>query len=642
MVSITRIILLFLITSQCCLISAGDTASKYLFLEQTNDICMIAPMANLKRLEYLKATYQQAFGRELTEAQRTKSPRTLFHEHIPAAEYATKRTCFGRAHAGTMKFYELLSTDRINDPEATPFYQFLRRGIEYGPVMPHFYRADGSDYIPYRKKRVGDKLANAQSYLKFVYSPYFLIDTQAAQSNELARAVEHIESLSSVALPLGVIGSKLKAFSTITEAYEPLGTPTPTAMAHKVKEQIKRAEQSNLATKDDLIALLQEQYPIFPSPCDKTLADGRYLHGAVQAHQGFAWLQPLTRPYALSWGGTEKWDHVLGIKEVASISGTGSCEYPLYSQKRYSTYMHGLGKLTYLRLGINYNNQPLLENAPDETERLAWRASQDLTARSQQQEGEQAADCWWSDDHFSSDKYLNYQIAELFRENLILKQKAMATVDIGNFKAWSAYHDFMQDMRAGLLYRHRAHRIKNGKRLSPINYDQAKYFIPGEEQALAACVLSQIRNLSYAALGEKAFYEAGAPEIENALSRCMIRHIFNLDFNHNRYLDLAQKNVVIALPHQDPITASFVSVWNEILTELKVAHPERTDWICFDFHGWVLSWDPFLVAVQREHLMKDAKLKSSDKRVRILDNIGVAVIESWLSSKFNAFYVKKG
>ncbi|MBM3893362.1 hypothetical protein FJ365_03115 [Candidatus Dependentiae bacterium] len=638
MITITRIIL-FLITGQCCSLNAGDAASKYLFLEQVNDICMIAPMSNLKRLEYLKTTYPQAFGRALTEIERKQSsPHSLFQKHIPTAEYATKRTYFGRAHAGTMKFYQLLKTGPINAAEPTPFYQFIRRGIEQAPIMPHFYLADGIDYIPYRKKRVSDTLANTQSYLKLIYSPYFLIDTEAAQTNELANAVEHIESLSSVALPIGVINSGLKAFSTTTESYEPLGISTPKAMAHKVKEQIRRAQISTLEHKEAFIASLQEQYPMWNPLEDKTLADGRYLRGAVEANEGFTWLRPLVQNYGLFWSEGA----VLGIKEFAFASETGSFGYPQNSTKRYSTYMHGLGKLIYLRLGINYNNEPLREDAPDELERLAWQASQDLTERSQPQEGDQPANCWWSNDHLSRDKFLNYQIAELFRRNLILKQKAMGTVDFGSLKPWAAYDEFMKDMQAGLLYRHKAHRIKKGKRLSPINYNHAKYFVPGEEQALAACVLGQIRDLSYAALGEKAFYEAGAPELGNAFRRFLIRRIFGLDFNHARYLDQAQKKVTFTPPNQAPITISFVTVWNEILTELKLAHPERTDWICFDFHGWVLSWDPFLVALQREHLMKTAKLKSSDKRVHILDNMGVAVIESWLSNKFNAFYVKKG
>ena len=424
MVTRTRIILFFLIAGQCCFLSAGD-ANRYLFLEQVNDICMIAPMTNLKRLEYLKATYPQAFGRELTEIQRKQSsPRSLFQNHIPATEYATRRTCFGRAHAGTMKFYQLLSSEHVNAEEPTAFYQFIRRGIEQAPIMPHFYLADGSDYVPYRKKHIGDTLANAQSYLKLIYSPYFLIDTEAARTNELANAVEHIESLSSVALPIGVINSGLKAFSTATESYEPLGTSTPKAMAHKVKEQIQRAQISTLENKETFIASLQEQYPMWNPPHNKTLADGRYLRGAVEANEGFAWLRPLVQNYGLSWSaGT-----ILGIKEFAFASGTGTFGYPQNSTKRYSTYMHGLGKLIYLRLGINYNNEPLREDAPDELERLAWQASQDLSERSQPQEGDQPANCWWSNDHFSRDKFLNYQIAELFRQNLILKQKAISTL----------------------------------------------------------------------------------------------------------------------------------------------------------------------------------------------------------------------
>jgi hypothetical protein len=166
--------------------------------------------------------------------------------------------------------------------------------------------------------------------------------------------------------------------------------------------------------------------------------------------------------------------------------------------------------------------------------------------------------------------------------------------------------------------------------------------MPGEEQALAACVLNKVRQLLYASLAPAAFYEGTIEFLGNTFARFAARHFFNFDHGSDRSIKQAQQQKKVIMPNHTTNQRSFVQVWQQLLTELKLAHPERTDWICFDFHGWVLSWDPFLVALQREHLMKTAKLKSSDQRVHLLDNLGVAVIESWLSNKLNAFYVKKG
>ncbi len=594
---------------------------------------MIAPMANLKQLEQLKERYPQAFGQDLSCEQQSESPLSLFNKHIPTSEYATRRNWFGRAHKGSMKFYNLLSSELLNATEPTPFYQFVRRGIRVGPVSPHFYFANGSSYVSARKGFLSKKFINAAAFIKLTYSPYFLIDTNAIRTLPLCEAVdEQIETLGGITLPIGVQGDKLVAFSAETNTFHPIGRPTPKALAQHVAEQIDKARRSRLETKDIFIRELENHYPIrtdhWKGKTEKIMGNARYLAG-IEDQVGLSWLRPLINSDYFLWN---TFGSQLGLSQLGILCDTGGMRY---EDIFYSPYMHALSKLTYLKLGINFDNEPLRDNPEIELEQLAYRASQDLAARCEQQPTEDPADCWWSNSHFSLDKYLNYHLANLFRGNEALKQKAIATVDFSAIKPWAAYSELVQQLENRLLYRDTA-----GTNI--IDYDQAKYFIPGKEQALASCVLSKIRTLLYAALGEKAFYEATIEELENAFFRFVARRIYNFDFGNNRCLELAQKKVTFTLPDTTRTSLSFIDVWQEIITELKRLHPERTDWVCFDFHGWVLSWDPYLVSLQQEHLQKTATLKPGNKRLMILNRLGIAIIESWLSGKLNPFYVKKG
>lgn len=77
---------------------------------------------------------------------------------------------------------------------------------------------------------------------------------------------------------------------------------------------------------------------------------------------------------------------------------------------------------------------------------------------------------------------------------------------------------------------------------------------------------------------------------------------------------------------------SNLPVWADIKHELQRRYPNIQDWVSFDSHGWVISFDQNLIDMQREV----ARQKSCD--YQFLDRLGIAGIESWLGHELETFY----
>ena len=76
------------------------------------------------------------------------------------------------------------------------------------------------------------------------------------------------------------------------------------------------------------------------------------------------------------------------------------------------------------------------------------------------------------------------------------------------------------------------------------------------------------------------------------------------------------------------LTASFIDTWGKIRDELTSTYPGK-NWISFDGHGWVASFNEGLIERQRNMPGVDQEL---------LKQLGVAIIDSWLGTQLNVFY----
>ncbi len=134
--------------------------AEYLFLQQFNDMCMIAPMINLKRLE----EYQ-------------KTAPTL--QDLPDNKWLNRRQWFGEGHKYLYAWHKAF--DKVNSPllESRPenLIRYLQNAIKNGPVTPHYYNTDGTFLF--------NKIQGYWGYLHiptlahFAYVPYFFIDQDA-------------------------------------------------------------------------------------------------------------------------------------------------------------------------------------------------------------------------------------------------------------------------------------------------------------------------------------------------------------------------------------------------------------------------------------------------------------------------------
>ena len=326
----------------------------------------------------------------------------------------------------------------------------------------------------------------------------------------------------------------------------------------------------------------------------------RSLDSATLASPAFSSL-----PYEFAtWGNLS----MLGFKDLALYPWSA---YFIKNGKTYHNYLSGICKLMLLRLGLDTNNNDIgigdsLRPVLDDMQNKMFIEK----------------DNPWKNNFFSKDKFLQYQIADIFKKNDSLFQKAKEVADFSSlFKPVKVYSTFINDVKAGKIYR---------KDKQKYVYDEIEKFISGEEQNLAYIFTNIIRLLWYTSLDVNTFYDETLPKKD-------MRKL-GLDWS----IDLYKKDAFKQTEKGD----SFISVWNEIVTKLK-ALPRKT-WISFDGHGWLVSFDSRIINAQVKHLEEvERSLKSEgtflvdgDPKVDIalLKSLGCTGIDSWKSAPLYSFY----
>ena len=266
-------------------------------------------------------------------------------------------------------------------------------------------------------------------------------------------------------------------------------------------------------------------------------------------------------------------------------------------------YLLGFLKLMFLALGVNNRNEnigsdnPVEQNASNEMRRLI-----EADARNNP----------WSNEYFKREFFIQYAIAEIFKNNPALQKKAAKTVDVANKKFWQTYEDIVVTGKLKLC--------KNANK-DPYTRELIAKYLPGPEQTLAYFVTEILRFLWYGAASKKsiAFYKS-----LNLIGINPVKLWYaNLTFAQIK--KAANKKIK---------GDSFLDMWTELRTELKNRYPTINDWVSFDGHGWVISFDQELLDKQRAV----AKAKSCDHN--FLDKLGFAGIESWWGSELETFYKK--
>lgn len=278
----------------------------------------------------------------------------------------------------------------------------------------------------------------------------------------------------------------------------------------------------------------------------------------------------------------------LGFKKICvAFLGTG---YP-HNGHFYLPYMYGLYKLMLLRLGLNNQNKEMSSN----TDKDLFPVHEDLNNRFEKDPLNP-----WHSKFFTKDKFLQYAIAEIFKSKPELFEQAKETIDF-HLRPWKLYHDLKY---GGVYYK--------------INRDlyttkDVDRFLPGDEQMMASMVTLSVRLLLYGACshGAEAFYKTTNTKVPG---------IWEFDI----FKEAAIKKKTLGSRN-----VSFIDTWQEIVSQLRSKYSNRDNWISFDDHGWVASFNKHLLDLQSAMPGVDQGL---------LDKLGVAIIESWHSSEMSVFY----
>ncbi|MCB1111910.1 MAG: hypothetical protein H7A37_03290 [Chlamydiales bacterium] len=264
----------------------------------------------------------------------------------------------------------------------------------------------------------------------------------------------------------------------------------------------------------------------------------------------------------------------------------------------YAVFQWSLLKMLFILNGVDENNNDITES------HQLWPVFQDFK-RLMAKDSENV----WHPDKNSKEMILQYHLAKLFKENSDLCAKALATVDTVSDN-WKNY----KKLCAGNFYNQKGEKM---------NEELFQEYLLGKEQALAYYFMQNVRLLWYSAINAEVpikCLELGLPESLGPLFHEFLKSRIN-------------ENVTVKLNNGETTKTSFIEAWQEILEELKTRTGDRKDFMSFDDHGWVVSFDEEVINLQNQS-------KGIHDR-SLLKKLGIAGIESWLSSDLNLWYSKR-
>lgn len=484
-----------------------------------------------------------------------------------------------------------------------PLIDYLDDAIERGPVSPHFYNERGQWRFSGRKGAMASILL-----------PFGLIDYNALMGKKIY-----------------LIGSLFSIFDLETER-PILGLRIPFVKNRAGRYLVSRADGSRVVTTElnqDIKETLDgfELNPYWRVDvnyvCDQSSRPNRFAKEELLRELEGLRFNPNHGPFFLWNPGRE----MLGFERIGLLPSLGE-GYVLYQPipndpqgaveaHPYIPYMQGLYKMMLLMLGLNNDNRAITQ----EDGRLL-----EVKEGLQRLVADAGPDHPWNPRAFNKGNFLQYEITKVLLANEELLTRLKNVIDF-NWNPWELYQD--------LKYNRRYYRA-NG---TPYLQEEVEEFLPGDVQALAFMTTLAVRLLLYGACsrGARAFYKAtGTFKLPGIMTfsgfKKSARNRVLVYPGNNKYTRL-QVFVRPRLWFQRPERYSFLDVWGQVKEALFARWERkgwnRKHWISFDGHGWVASFDDRLLQLQRDQDGVDRGL---------LDELGVACIESWLGSELEAFY----
>lgn len=522
--------------------------SRYFFHQQINDMCMIAPMLNLKLLELTKnedGTYdfEKLFAYSRREWIALNMPYLLkWHGIIESLNHPW----------GKEKYPDLIN--------------FVEAAKKYGPVFPHFYDKKGNSLI---SNGIGDVFSGT------LQAPYLLIDFDGVKRFKFTVFGWPSFSMGDLGPGLGLF---LPVFKEKNKNYFQIPSVTGVYPYQKVDfEPFQLSYTNNLP---DLSMFTDERYQSVNTLTDLLVEKANFL--------GF--------------------DQVLKTKGTARGYLGSAIEYQLrlerselqqslkdaVKQSEFLTFALGLYKLMLLSLGIteypvtyadfiiNEQEQTLIAEQEKNIQQIVSNAVINI-----HDYVEQDPQNPWHSTYFSKEIFLQHAIAEILKENKDLYDEAKVVNDF-YFPVWGTYNKYL-----GLMAQGECFNAANERYYANL----AKYFLPSEEYVMAYGLTQNAWYLAIGAINSAAFYKALTNDT-GYFRGMMVGTLWSL-FKNRAY---EIKN----LPETD-IFLSYMDVWKKIATKVCEKYG-RKNWISFSGHGLIISFDEQLIGKQRAIGNEDAVL----------------------------------
>lgn len=265
----------------------------------------------------------------------------------------------------------------------------------------------------------------------------------------------------------------------------------------------------------------------------------------------------------------------------------------------YTKYLSSLYDLIVMNLGIDRELNEIDEHHPKYAELQKLRACMRSNPNNP-----------WSFDAFDKKNFIEYQIAEVLKQNPELKELLKKHI---NFSSFYHPHKYFDDLSK--LY---TSKDPNSRRKIS---DMIGEYLPCEELMLAYHMMSMNVTLWGAAKSHNAYM--AIQELDQIPGLSNLFKLYGLP-GANRFIKSAYK--------KDDDGYNFVDVWSKIQQKLKEKNPNQKDYVCFCDHGRIISFADDLRYLQEQH--------RSD-HPEILQQLGFAMIDSYYPEQLNAFYRQK-
>lgn len=561
-------------------ISAG-TPSTYCIPQQYNDACVYMPIYNLSLVEdFAKNNYKPDKD---TKFYNRKEWLGLNIQHD-----ITWRSMFNEIEDFYLNYNYLKS-----------FIQDLRNNNLFS--LPHFYLENGAIAL-----HRFNPLSPTSNIMNFLSLPFLSMNTKGlTDKNVVGRLVSRIFSsmLDAVELtaPCGI--TKDGSFEYFDEATKKYKKRNRDQTSFTITRNTKTIEVDGYALIQKHKEYLNRKDTKISINVDKTFKDID-IPSYLKNHSTVLVAQPDKHPTLGSW-----------FFKCVYAPSAGESEDLSFTNQTHIIYMTGLYKLMLLVLGLDSKNNIIAENGkktpyindPDEIG--------DVMADLQKLCNSNT-DNPWNSNSFKKEKFLQYQLAKILKEDKELTEKCKKVVDI-LFPSWQQYEDVCN----GKYY-------NSPNKKTRLNLNKHLRYLPGPEQMLAYLVMANIKLLWYGAQdpealrGEEIFF---GPSL---YVKWCFRNLKNAAYKKKIFRVTLDKKRKIA-------RYSFMDIWKSLREKLLKKEPIQHHYINFSGHGFVASFDPKMIQLQKES-------NTSVHDQKLLDDLRIVITDSWQSSFFKSvFYQKK-